>query len=95
MFVKQLGCVLGIRRAVLAQHDVSPVPGQITCLAPRYMEGMERMYSDLARVIRYVGPTPFRPEGVGITGFTQELSKPFYCFREPVGRGAYPEESGG
>eukprot|EP00974_Lingulodinium_polyedra_P103331 10005113-Lingulodinium_polyedra.AAC.1 len=71
MLVKQLGWFWGIRRAVLAQHNVSPFPGQITLLALHYKEGMERMYSDLARAIRYAKPTPFRPEDISSTEFAR------------------------
>ena len=62
MVIKQLAWIQGIRRAVLDQHNRSPVPGSVTLLAPHYTDGIEKMYSDMAAVIRYVRPDPIEED---------------------------------
>eukprot|EP00974_Lingulodinium_polyedra_P110325 10672156-Lingulodinium_polyedra.AAC.1 len=64
-----------MRRAFLEEHNRSPpVPGWITLLAPLYEEGMERMYSDLARA-RYVKPEPVDEKAISSASLPQDLSE--------------------
>ena len=56
--VKQMAWVLKIRRAVFERYNRSPVPGSVTLLAPHYKEGVDKMHSDMAEVIRFVSPSP-------------------------------------
>ena len=55
-----------------------PEPGSITLLAPRYKEGMERMYSDLARVTRFVKPDPMGAEALGSDELAKEMNNGSY-----------------
>ena len=50
--------ILRIRREVFERFNRSPVPGSVTLLAPHYKDGVEKMYLDMAAVIRYVRPAP-------------------------------------
>jgi hypothetical protein len=85
--VKKLGWILGIRRAVFAQHNRPLVPGSITLLAPHYKEGMERMYSDLARVTRFVKPDSMDAEAIGSAEVAEQMNKGAYLHALLVVRG--------
>ena len=76
--VKRLGWILAIRRAVFRQHNRSPEPLSITLLAPHYKDGMERMYSDMARVTRFVKPDPMDAEALGKAELAKEMNKGAY-----------------
>ena len=67
--------ILGIRRAVCTLHNRSPVPGSITLLAPHYKQGMERMYSDLARATRFVKPEPTDAEDIGSAEVAKQMNQ--------------------
>ena len=63
--VKQLGWILHIRRMVLERHDRSPVPGSVVLLAPHYREGMDLIYEDMRKALRFVVPDPMRADALG------------------------------
>ena len=63
--VKQLGWVQGIRRKVLAEHDISPVPGKVTLMGKYYKEAQDLMYQDMRKVIRWVQPDRMESEKIG------------------------------
>ena len=69
---------MAIRRAVFTRHNRSPEPGSITLLAPHNKEGMERMYSDLARAMRLVKPDPMAAEARGSDELAKEMNKGSY-----------------
>ena len=69
--VKQLGWVLTIRRTVLARHDRSPDPGSALLLAPHYKDGMELIYNDISKVLRFV-PDPMPADALGSSAVAED-----------------------
>ena len=60
-----------IRRKVFARHDRSPIPGSVSLLAPHYREGMEMVYTDMRKVIRFVQPDPMPAAAIGSSDMAQ------------------------
>ena len=70
--VQQLGWILHIRRTVLKKYNRSPVPGSVTLLAPYYREGMELIYIDMRKVLRYLLPDQMPADALGSSKVEEE-----------------------
>ena len=47
-------------------------------MAPHYKEGVDRMYSDLARVTRFVKPGPVGAEDIGSAEVAKQMNEVAY-----------------
>jgi multiple sugar transport system permease protein len=69
--VKKLNWILTIRRQVFTECHRSHVPGSIALLAPNYKLGLEKMWTSLARVTRFIeddnGASTKKPQGAWMT----------------------------
>ena len=55
-------------------------------LAPNYKQGMEMMYSDLARVTRFVKPEPIDAEDIGSAEVAKQMNEGAYrAYANPWG----------
>ena len=64
--------ILHIRRKVLARHQRSPRPGSVVLLAPHYRDGMELIYNDMRKVLRFVVPDPILADALGCSAVAKE-----------------------
>ena len=56
----------------LERHDRSPVPGSVVLLAPHYRDGMELIYSDMRKVLRFVEPDPISADALGSSAVAED-----------------------
>ena len=96
--VQQLHWMQANRRTVLEQnHRPPPVPGTVQLLAPHYRDGMEQIYRQMRKVIRFVEPPPIAAEDLGSADFAQECMYVSVCMYTQcikLGGGASPRHHG-
>ena len=61
-----------IRRMVLERYNRSPVPGSVVLLAPHYRDGMELIYKDMRKVLRFYLPDPLPADALGSSAVAEE-----------------------